>query len=33
LSGFERSDLTTWKPEMAALSGVDFSGVGQAPGR
>lgn len=28
LSGFERRDLTTWKRDMAALSGVAFGGVG-----
>lgn len=28
LSKFKRNDLTTWKQEMAALSGVAFSGVG-----
>ncbi|MEO1190608.1 MAG: glutamate synthase-related protein [Pseudomonadota bacterium] len=28
LSGFSRDDLTTWKQEMAALSGVPFGGVG-----
>ncbi len=28
LSGFERPDLTTWKREMALLSGVRFAGVG-----
>ena len=27
LSKFRRDDLTTWKPEMAALSGVPFGGV------
>ncbi len=28
LSGFDRDDLTTWKQDMAALSGVRFGGVG-----
>ena len=28
LSKFEARDLTTWKPEMAALSGARFGGVG-----
>jgi len=28
LSEFEKSDLTTWKREMADLSGVAFGGVG-----
>ena len=27
LSGFRPADLTTWKREMAALSGLDFAGV------
>lgn len=29
LSGFERDDLTTWKRDMALLSGVPFAGVQQ----
>jgi glutamate synthase domain-containing protein 2/nitrite reductase/ring-hydroxylating ferredoxin subunit len=28
LAGFERRDLTTWKREMAEVSGVEFGGVG-----
>ena len=28
LSGFDARDLTTWKKEMAALSGIRFGGVG-----
>jgi hypothetical protein len=27
LSGFERSDLTTWKREIADLTGVQYAGV------
>ncbi|MBL4618184.1 MAG: CDGSH iron-sulfur domain-containing protein [Robiginitomaculum sp.] len=27
LSGFQHSDISTWKPQMAALSGVNFGGV------
>jgi hypothetical protein len=26
LSGFSQSDLTTWKKEMAELSGIKFGG-------
>ena len=29
LSGFERSDLTTWKREIADLAGVEYAGVGR----
>jgi glutamate synthase domain-containing protein 2 len=29
LSGFERRDLTTWKREIAELTGVEYAGVGQ----
>jgi glutamate synthase domain-containing protein 2 len=28
LSKFERDDLTTWKQEMSALSGVRYGGIG-----
>jgi len=28
LSGFNHNDLTTWKKDMATLSGVAFGGVG-----
>jgi len=27
LSGFQHSDISTWKPQMAALSGINFGGV------
>ncbi|GAB5467269.1 MAG: glutamate synthase-related protein [Rhodospirillales bacterium] len=33
LADFTRDDLTTWKQEMAALSGVAYGGVGAASGR
>ena len=29
LSGFTHNDITTWKREMADLSGVRFAGIGQ----
>jgi len=29
LSGFERRDLTTWKREVAELTGVEYAGVGR----
>ncbi|HUF72588.1 MAG TPA: glutamate synthase-related protein [Gammaproteobacteria bacterium] len=29
LSGFEKSDLTTWKRDMAELSGVSFGGIAE----
>ena len=29
LSGFERRDLTTWKEEIADLTGVEYAGVGR----
>ncbi|MFD1599652.1 glutamate synthase-related protein [Halobellus rarus] len=29
LSGFERRDLTTWKREIADLTGVEYAGVGR----
>ena len=29
LAGFERRDLTTWKRDVAALTGVEYAGVGQ----
>jgi glutamate synthase domain-containing protein 2 len=29
LAGFERRDLTTWKKEIADLTGVDYAGVGR----
>jgi glutamate synthase domain-containing protein 2 len=28
LSGFERRDLTTWKKDIAELTGVEYAGVG-----
>ena len=27
LSGFEPSDLTAWKPELARLTGIRYAGV------
>jgi hypothetical protein len=30
LERFERRDLTTWKREIAALTGVDYAGVSGA---
>jgi hypothetical protein len=27
LSGFERRDLTTWKKDIADLTGVEYAGV------
>jgi hypothetical protein len=30
LSGFERRDLTTWKKDIAELTGVEYAGVGDA---
>ena len=32
LSGFRASDLTTFRREMADLTGVAFGGVGHTPG-
>ena len=32
LSGFERRDLTTWKREVAELTGVEYAGVGSGGG-
>ena len=29
LSGFERRDLTTWKRDVADLTGVEYAGVGR----
>jgi len=29
LSGFERRDLTTWKRDVAELTGVEYAGVGR----
>jgi glutamate synthase domain-containing protein 2 len=29
LSGFERRDLTTWKEEIADLTGVEYAGIGR----
>jgi hypothetical protein len=29
LSGFERRDLTTWKKDIADLTGVEYAGVGR----
>jgi glutamate synthase domain-containing protein 2 len=29
LAGFERRDLTTWKKEIAELTGVEYAGVGR----
>jgi len=31
LSKFERRDLTTWKKDIAGLTGVEYAGVGQGP--
>jgi hypothetical protein len=28
LSGFERRDLTAWKRDIAALTGVEYAGAG-----
>lgn len=30
LSGFERRDLTTWKKDIADLTGVEYPGVGRS---
>jgi hypothetical protein len=29
LSGFDREDLTTWKRDIADLTGVEYAGVGR----